>query len=266
MTEPTPRSSGSAPSVAIVMPAWNEADRIGATIEAIAAFATTYPAGIQVYLADDGSTDRTTGESWERAQAAGLPIEILRLPHRGKALTVRDAMIKVSGAADAEYLLMFDADNEVSVSHLGSVEWSDDADTVYIARRVREAGGRLGETPTAYRRLMSAGMRIAARVLLGLPYRDTQCGFKLFPRHLAFELFSQQRSATWVFDAEILVIARRSGLPIREVPVVWEPRGQSRVGASAALTSAFGLLQIAARRWARRYRRAGPPKRKQPES
>ena len=108
---------------------------------------------------------------------------------------------------------------------------------------------------------MSTGMRIAARVLLGLPYRDTQCGFKLFPRHLAFELFSQQRSSSWVFDAEILVIARRSGLPIREVLVVWEPRGESRVGAGSAITSAIGLIQIAVRRWTGRYRRAGPPRR-----
>ena len=107
---------------------------------------------------------------------------------------------------------------------------------------------------------MSIGMRLASRVLLGLPYSDTQCGFKLFPRHLAFELFSQQRSSSWVFDAEILVIARQSGLPIREVPVTWEPRGESRVGAGAAVTSVLGLLQIAARRWARRYRRVGPPR------
>lgn len=253
-------TASTAPSVAIVMPAWNEADRIGTTIDAIAAFAPTYPAAITAYVADDGSTDRTTGVAWERAEATGLPLENLRLPHRGKALAVRDAMIKVSGASEADYLLMLDADNEVAISHLAAVEWSGDPDTIYIARRVRETGGRLGETPTTYRRLMSIGMRIASRVLLGLPYSDTQCGFKLFPRHLAFELFSQQRSSSWVFDAEILVIARQSGLPIREVPVTWEPRGQSRVGAGAAVSSVLGLLQIAGRRWARRYRRVGPPR------
>lgn len=252
--------SGTAPSVAIVIPAYNEADRIGATIDAIAAFAPTYPAPITAFVADDGSTDRTTGVAWEQAALTGLSLENLRLPHRGKALAVRDAMIKVSGASAADYLLMLDADNEVSISHLASVEWSGDPDTIYIARRVREPGGRLGTSPTAYRRLMSIGMRVASRVLLGLPYSDTQCGFKLFPRHLAFELFSQQRSSSWVFDAELLVIARKSGLQIREVPVTWEPRGQSRVGNAAAVTSAVGLLQIAARRWARRYRRVGPPR------
>lgn len=249
-----------APRIAVVMPAFNEAERIEATLAAVAGKQTRDGRSLDVFLADDGSTDRTTGVAWEAAQRLGLALEILRLPHRGKALTVRDAMIAVSGRTDVDYLLMLDADNEVSVDHVDGIKWSPDRDTIYIARRVSEQGGRLGATPTPWRRLMSGGMRLAARTLLGLPYRDTQCGFKLFPRHLAFELFSQQRSAGWVFDAEILLIARRSGLPIREVPVTWQPRGQSRVGAASVVSSTFALLGIAARYWARRYRRVGPPR------
>ena len=213
-----------------------------------------------VFLADDGSTDRTTGVAWETAQRLGLDLQILRLPHRGKAATVRDAMLTVAGRADADYLMMLDADNEISIAQVDGIKWSSDLDTIYIARRVRETGGRLGATPPPFRRFMSFGMRVAARLLLGLPYSDTQCGFKLFPRHLAVELFSQQRSPSWVFDAEILLIARRSGIPIREVPVVWQPRGESRVGSGAALTSALGLLGIAIRRWTGAYRRVGPPR------
>jgi hypothetical protein len=101
---------------------------------------------------------------------------------------------------------------------------------------------------------MSAGMRTLSRVLLGLPYPDTQCGFKLFPRRRVRDLFGQQRTRGWVFDAEILVIATRSRLPVVEVPVVWNPRGVSRVRATAALTSLCGVLAIATRRAAGRYR------------
>lgn len=242
------------------MPAYNEATRIGDTLEALRRYQEEIGTALPVFLADDGSSDQTTGVAWVAAKRLGLDLEILRLPHRGKALTVRDAMIAVSGRTDAAYLLMLDADNEVTVDHLAGVEWTGDPDTIYIARRVREAGGRLGATPAAWRRFMSTGMRLASRVLLGLPYSDTQCGFKLFPRHLAFEVFSQQRSAGWVFDAEILVIARRSGIPIREVPVTWQPRGESRVRAGSAVWSGLALLGIAARRWLGRYRRAGPPR------
>lgn len=250
-----------APTVAIVMPAYNEAARIGDAFEAISRFQAAHGQVIPVFLADDGSTDSTTGVAWTAAKRLGLTLEIFRLPHRGKAMTVRDAMLAVSGRADAAYLLMLDADNEISIDHLAGVKWADDPDTIYIARRVREAGGNLGATPTTWRRFMSGGMRLAARVLLGLPYSDTQCGFKLFPRHLVFELFSQQRSPGWVFDAEILVIARLSGLPIREVPVTWQPRGESRVGAASAVSSSIALLGIAVRKWTRRYRRVGPPRR-----
>lgn len=249
-----------APTVAVVMPAYNEEARIGATLEAIDRYQREAGTTLPLFLADDGSTDQTTGVAWAAAERLGLTLEILRMPHRGKARTVRDAMIAVIGRTDAAYLLMLDADNEVPVDHLAGVEWTGDPDTIYIARRVREAGGRLGATPTPWRRLMSTGMRLAARALLGLPYSDTQCGFKLFPRHLAFELFSQQRSPGWVFDAELLLIARRSGLPIREVPVTWRPRGESGVGAASALSSSIALLGIAARHWARRYRRVGPPR------
>ena len=248
------------PSIAIVMPAFNERARIEATLEAVARQGASSGRSIPVFLADDGSTDATTSVAWTAAQRLGLDIEILRLPHRGKALTVRDAMLAASARAESDYLLMLDADNEISISHLDGIDWTGDTNTIYIARRVRETGGRLGATPPPFRRLMSWGMRLASRVLLELPYTDTQCGFKLFPRHLAFELFSQQRSSSWVFDAEILVVARRSRLPIREVPVVWQPRGDSRVVAGAAVSSAIGLVGIAIRRWAGRYRRVGPPR------
>lgn len=248
------------PSIAIVVPAYDEADRIGPTLEAIAAFADRTGRRLPVFVADDGSTDGTTGVAWATAERLGLDLQILRMPHRGKALTVRDAMIAVSGRVTADFLLMLDADNEIAIDQIEHVPWTGDPRTVYIARRVSEANGALGATATPVRRLMSSGMRVASRILLGLPFSDTQCGFKLFPRTLAFELFSQQRSAGWVFDAEILVIALKSGLPIREVPVVWQPSGTSRVRASAAATSAVALLGIAARRWAGRYRRVGPPR------
>ena len=86
---------------------------------------------------------------------------------------------------------------------------------------------RSGDRPS--RPSMSLAMRKASRFLLGLPYRDTQCGFKLFPRHLVQDLFTQQRASGWTFDAGMFIAHRVSHLPIVEVPVVWTPRGVSRV-------------------------------------
>lgn len=242
-----------APSVVVVIPAYNEEARLGATLAALAAFARTHDRLPAVVVADDGSTDRTADLAESTARDEDLDLTVLRLPHAGKAAAVRRGMLHAATRTDAEYLLMLDADNEISIEHLADVSWTDDPSAIYIGRRVGTVGGRTGTRPSPLRRLMSAGMRTMSRILLGLPYPDTQCGFKLFPRRHVRGLFGQQRTKGWVFDAEILVIAVRSGLPIAEVPVVWNPRGASRVGPTAAVTSVLALLAIAARRAAGRY-------------
>ncbi len=167
---------------------------------------------------------------------------------------MRAGMLHAAGSTEVEYLLMLDADNEIAIDHLANVTWSDDPSTIYIGRRVGSVGDRPGSRPPPMRRLMSWGMRTMSRLLLGLRFTDSQCGFKLFPRDLVGGLFGQQRSRGWVFDAEILVIAARSGIPVVEVPVVWSPRGVSRVRASAAIGSAVQLLAIAGRKASGAYR------------
>lgn len=242
-----------APAVVVVIPALNEEARLGATLAAIAAFGRAQGRMPPVVLADDGSTDRTTVVARDAARDFSVDLTVLSLPRGGKAWAVRSGMLHAAAAFDADYLLMLDADNEISIDHLADVPWTDDPATVYIGRRVGAVGERIGVRPSPFRRLMSAGMRVLSRLLLGLPYPDTQCGFKLFPRALAPGLFGQQRARSWVFDAELLVIARRSRVPIVEIPAVWAPRGVSRVRPTAAITSLVGIIVIAARRFGRRY-------------
>jgi glycosyltransferase involved in cell wall biosynthesis len=243
-----------APSIAVIMPAFNEASRIEQTIATIARYRAANPSSIRaVFVADDGSSDDTISVAMRAAQREGTSIEIVSLPHRGKALTVRSAMLEVAERSDADYLMMLDADDELRIDQLDNVRWSSDRHAVYIGRRDHEAKG--AARPTTIRRLMSLLMRTASHVLLGLPYRDTQCGFKLFPREIAHDLFSQQRSSGWTFDAEVLFIAYRvSHLPIVEVPVIWSPRGVSRVRPLAAAISGLALFGTAWNRVRGAYR------------
>ena len=243
-----------APSIAVIMPAFNEASRIEQTIASIARYRATHGDLIRaVFVADDGSLDATIDMARHAAERAGTSIEVLSYPHRGKALTVRSAMLQVADRSDAEYLMMLDADDELRIDQLDRVIWSADRRAIYIGRRDHETKG--AARPTTVRRLMSLVMRSASRVLLGLPYRDTQCGFKLFPREIARDLFSQQRSSGWTFDAEVLFIAHRvSHLAIVEVPVVWSPRGVSRVRPLAAAISGLALFGTAWNRFRGAYR------------
>ena len=246
-----------APSVAVVIPAFNEEARLGDTLRAVAAFGRSHGSLIAAVLADDGSSDDTVGLAERTAREENIDLTVMRLAHTGKAGAVRSGMLHAAASTDAEYLLMLDADNEIAVDQLASVNWTADPLTIYIGRRVVAVGDRLGTRPRPIRRLMSTGMRTMSRLLLGLAYSDSQCGFKLFPRAIAGGLFGQQRSRGWVFDAEILVIAARSGIPIVEVPVVWSPRGVSRVRADAAIASAFDLLAIARRKASGVYQPVG---------
>jgi len=242
------------PSITVIMPAFNEASRIEQTIATIARYRASHGETIRaVFVADDGSGDDTIEVARRAAEREGTPIEVLSFPHRGKALTVRSAMLEVADRSDAEYLMMLDADDELRIDQLDRVRWSPDRRAIYIGRRDHEAKG--AARPTPIRQLMSLVMRTASRVLLGLPYRDTQCGFKLFPRAIAHDLFSQQRSSGWTFDAEVLFIAHRvSHLPIVEVPVVWSPRGVSRVRPLAAAISGLALFGTAWNRVRGAYR------------
>ena len=243
-------------TIAVILPAYNEAERIASTLEAIQAYRSHLGVAWPVIVADDGSTDETAAIATATAARLGLPIEVLRFPHRGKALTIRDAMLDVAGRSDARLLMMLDADDELRIDQLDHVSWATDPRTIYIGRRVSEVGGAVGARPSPFRRVMSGGMRLASRVLLGLRFPDTQCGFKLFPRAIVPELFGQQQSAGWVFDAELLVIAQRvSGVAVVEIPVTWSPRGVSKVSSTAAIGSVFSLIGVAARYRAGRYRR-----------
>ncbi|HTC86420.1 MAG TPA: glycosyltransferase, partial [Candidatus Acidoferrum sp.] len=243
------------PRIAVILPAFDEADRIAATLRSISSYRARLGVDWPVVVADDGSTDGTSAVAIAAAADLQLPIQILRYAHRGKALTVRDAMLVTARLPDLDYCMMLDADDELRIDQLDNVTWAT-GPSIYIGRRVSETNGAIGARPPILRRVMSAGMRAGSSLLLGLRFPDTQCGFKLFPASLVPDLFAQQRSAGWVFDAELLVIAHRvSGVPVAEVPVTWSPRGQSKVTMVAAARSVFALLAVALRYRAGRYHR-----------
>lgn len=247
------------PTIAIVMPAYNEASRIERTLTSIAQYRSGGAPIGPVIVADDGSDDDTAEVARRAAARAGLPVEILSFEHRGKASTVRSAMLNIAPRVAADYLMMLDADDELPIDQLDRVEWSDDPNAIYIGRRVGAIGVTVAARPSLLRRSMSLAMRAASRILLGIRFPDTQCGFKLFPRAIVTPLFGQQRSTGWTFDAELLYIADRvSALPIVEIPLVWTPRGMSRVRPAAAVISGLAMFGTAIRRLRRVYRPVSP--------
>jgi glycosyltransferase involved in cell wall biosynthesis len=220
-----PPADPHAPLVSIVIPAFNESQRIGNSLKQVDAFLQRWPHSTELIVVDDGSVD-TTSEV-----IAGLrlssKIRVLRNPtNHGKGYSVRQGMLAATGT----YVLFSDADLSAPIEEVDKllnvalnegaeiVIGSRAVDRTYIEKHqssVREFGG-----------ILFNGM---VRILLGLDLQDTQCGFKLFHRNKTRTIFEKQTTAGFGFDPEILFLAYRRHLRIREVPVRWSHSEGSKV-------------------------------------
>lgn len=237
--------------LAVVVPAYNERDRLPHTLAAIArAIPTLRPAieTVLVLVVDNASSDDTSALALAEGTRLGLPISVIPCPIRGKANAVIDGVqVAARHASAPDGVLFMDADN---ATDLGSVRAFDltDRDAVWIASRYAPGAQIIhpqGDSPL--RVLMSRGMRALTRLLLGLPLTDTQCGFKLVPARLVTPLYGRLRDRSWVFDAELLGLAHRAGIRVREAGVIWTEMAGSKVSPLRdTLSSLRALLRIAA--------------------
>lgn len=204
--------------MSIVIPAYNEAQRLPATLAAIAAHFSHSPRWVEVLIVNDGSSDGTVNAiTPELVGSSAIQWRMLHNPgNRGKGYSVRHGMTEARG----ERLLFTDADLSAPIGELARLEAALDAGAdIAIGSRSRV---ELLQTRQSWFREQAGKMfNRFVRWGLGLPFHDTQCGFKLFTRASAQAIFPQQRIEGWGFDPELLFLARRYGLQVSEVPVVW---------------------------------------------
>jgi dolichyl-phosphate beta-glucosyltransferase len=218
----------SSPTLSIVIPAYNEEDRIGPTLERITKYMGSRDCSFELLIVDDGSTDRTSEmvHSFVEKENFPGPIYIHRNEtNQGKGYSVRRGMLEARG----DFALFTDADLSAPIEELSKLEKEmvEGSDIAFGSRDVK--GSDVQVHQPWWRESSGKIFNQCVRLLTGLPYSDTQCGFKLFRMNRCKRLFERQTIFDFGFDVELLYVARQWDLTMKEVPVVWRHSPGSKV-------------------------------------
>ena len=213
------------PLLSIVIPAYNECARIEGTLERVMGCVQKRGWDAEVLVVDDGSTDETVTvvQRWmERHER----LHLIKNPgNRGKGYSVRNGLLQAAG----DIVMFTDADLSAPMEEaerlFAAIESGAD---VAIGSRWLDKQKQTVQLPL-YRRFFGRCFNRVTRVVMGLPFKDTQCGFKAFKREAAQTIFRLQTIERWGFDPEILFIARKLKYTIVEVPVTWGHDERSRM-------------------------------------
>jgi dolichyl-phosphate beta-glucosyltransferase len=209
----------------IVIPAFNEEARIGATLERVMSCVHARGWSAEVLVVNDGSSDRTT----EIVTAAAHRFPEIRLvqnsANRGKGYSVRNGILQARG----EIVMFTDADLSAPIEEAERLfDAIQEGADVAIGSRWLDRSRQTLRQPL-YRRFFGRCFNWLTRLVMHLPLADTQCGFKAFRCGVAQTIFTRQRIERWGFDPEILYIALRLGMRVAEVPVTWGHDERSRI-------------------------------------
>jgi len=212
-------------SYSIVIPAYNESERINSSLEKITTFLETQGWTAEVLVVNDGSRD-DTAEVIRRYAARYPYIRLIENPgNRGKGYSVRNGMLQATG----DVVLFTDADLSAPITEAPKLfkELENGADVAFGSRWL--IAKMQTERQSILRQIAGRMYNILMRTVLGLKYKDTQCGFKAFNRKAVDTIFTRQHIERWGFDVELLFLARKFGLKIVEVPVEWAHDDRSKI-------------------------------------
>ena len=246
--------SNDTPLLSIVIPAYNEAQRLPDSLDQIDAFVKAQAYGVEVVVVDNNSSDSTPDVVRDLIPERPY-LRLLHEPVQGKGAAVKTGML----AARGDYLFICDADLSMPIEEVSKfVPPALNGHDVAIASRELPGARRFDEPE--YRHIMGRVFNFIVRVLALPRIQDSQCGFKIFRREVAREIFPLQTIDGWGFDVELLFIARQRGYNLVEVPINWYYRANSRVNPIRdAINMVVEVLRVRLNGWRGRYSKGVQP-------
>ena len=242
----------SIPQISIVIPAYNEASRITVTLDVLRQYLGENDQCAEVIVVDDGSLDATAAIV-ERFSTKWNRVRLIQNPGNcGKGFSVRNGALQATG----DIVLFTDADLSAPISEMPKLVdpiLKGECDVSFGSRALNRS--LIGVHQSKLREFSGRIFNIFVQVLTGLNFKDTQCGFKAFRREAMIPVFQQQRITDFGFDPEVLYIAKKRGLRLKEIPVQWNHvEGTTVRFLNDSLKMFFDLVLIRWNDWMGKYR------------
>lgn len=242
ISRPSRSALMTAPYLSVVVPAYNEEARLGPSLQAILAHFKARGIAGELIVVDDGSADGTSSVA-EAIRRSEPSVRILRFPvNRGKGAAVREGALHAAG----RLVLITDADLSTPIEELDRIlaRMRETASDLVIGSRGLP-GSRIEVRQPFWRERMGRTFNRIIRVLTGLRFRDTQCGFKLLDRDRTAPIFRKMVVDRFAFDVELILLSKLAGLRILEEPVLWRNSPDSRVSPlSASWTMLVDVIRL----------------------
>ena len=209
--------------LSVVIPAYNEEERIGESLERIKEYCARDQKSHEVIVADDGSLDGTSATVLQHAKR-WKELKLMTLEHRGKGHATRMGVLASSG----EWILCSDADLSTPIEQVEKLLAAGKQHPIVIGSR-SISGASVTQPPPFHRKVMGRVFNWIVKALAVRGYQDTQCGFKLFRRDAARDIFSRLTLDGFAFDVETLYLAGKLGYSVAEMPVSWRNDERTKV-------------------------------------
>lgn len=242
-------SASGGTKLSVVIPAYNEEERIEKTLLAVSEFLKKQSFDYEILVVNDGSKDKTAEVVLKLAGSIPKLDLINNQQNHGKGWVTKQGILQAKG----DVRLFMDADNSTTVDEIVKMLpfFDQGYDIVVGSRRI--AGSNIAVKQSSIRDFLGGVFRFIVHTLVPVGVTDTQCGFKAFSAQAAEAIFPEQTIFRWAFDVEILAIARKQNRKIKEVPVTWVNDGASHVKLGGMISMLLEVIEVRLNLWGGKY-------------